>query len=272
MLLESIFMIRGGSFGQDFGEKLIFSIIGILICIYDYKTKNRRKDYFWVFITGTVIWASAEFILQITGMRIFQEKYLFGINITNMLWLTLLLQGMSEGAFVAVFGLLFGDRVINDDMRKKWLIYFLIVLGLFSMLYIGSGINFNNVDIGNPNIPSRRDMFTLSSIAFLCTLSGIAIFWLIITKSDYTRKRGLYMYLFMVLFIAWWTFLEWITGQRWIEMGTINPDDTYSNLHRAPPLIEFGALAFDVLVEVSLIYVPFLAFPNWLGLIKQNEA
>ena len=55
MIFESIFMIRGGSFGEDFGRKLIMSIIGLLICVYDWKTNDKRKDYFWVFIVGTII-------------------------------------------------------------------------------------------------------------------------------------------------------------------------------------------------------------------------
>lgn len=101
----------------------------------------------------------------------------------------------------------------------------------------------------------------------MCT---IAIVWYVTTDSE-ARKRGLMMYVMMVIFIAWWTFLEWLTGQRWIEVGVVNSDGTYSNLRRAPPLIEFGALAFDFVIEVSLIYVPFLAIPYWLKLIKNNK-
>ena len=45
MIFESIFMIRGVDFGQDFGRKLIFSIIAILMCCYDWKTNEKRKDF-----------------------------------------------------------------------------------------------------------------------------------------------------------------------------------------------------------------------------------
>ena len=46
MLFEEVYMIRGGAFGFDFGYKLILSIITILICIYDWKTNDKRLDYF----------------------------------------------------------------------------------------------------------------------------------------------------------------------------------------------------------------------------------
>ena len=78
------------------------------------------------------------------------------------------------------------------------------------------------------------------------------------------------MYFIMAIFIGFWTLSEWLVGQRWIEVGTII-NGSYSNLRRAEPLIEFLALAYDSMVEVSLIYVPFIAIPYWLKLIKPME-
>ena len=271
MIFESIFMIRGVDFGQDFGRKLIFSIIAILMCCYDWKTNEKRKDYFWVFLSASICWSLVELALQLGGTRVLHEKYLFFINITNMPWLTIPLQGMSEAGFVVVLGILFGDRILNEETRKKWIIIFCICLSMFILLFVPYGIGYDSVNAGDPNIPSRRDMFTLSSIIFIIILSGFAIIWLITNDSEYVRKRGIYMYIIMISFVAWWTFLGWITGERWIEVGTVNSDGTYSNLRRAPPLIEFGALAYDILVEVSLIYIPFLAIPYLLGLIKSEE-
>ncbi|MGV9173726.1 MAG: hypothetical protein ACOC44_17055 [Promethearchaeia archaeon] len=84
-------------------------------------------------------------------------------------------------------------------------------------------------------------------------------------------RMGFGVSFIMASFIAWWNLLEWLTGQRWIEMGMINPDGTYSNLVRAPPLIEFLAIAYDTVIEVSLIYIPFLAIPYWFNLINAGE-
>ncbi|MFO8018071.1 MAG: 4Fe-4S binding protein [Promethearchaeia archaeon] len=266
MLFESVIMVRTGRFGADFGHKLIMSLIGLGICIYDWKV-NDRKDYFWVFLVGTLIWTLAEVWLQVVGTRILQDPDLFGLDVTDALWLTAPLQGMSEAGFVAAIGMVFGDRLLNKETRKNGIISFVIVLLFLMLSYIEYGIAFQDVPVGNPSIPSRRDMFPFSANLFVLLLSSIAISWLI-TMNSKGRKRGLSMYLIMVSFIAWWTLLEFLTGQRFIEIGTLNPDGTFSNLRRAPPLIEFAANAYCVLVEVSLIYVPFLGIPYWLGLIK----
>ncbi|MBD3212853.1 MAG: hypothetical protein GF311_09615 [Candidatus Lokiarchaeota archaeon] len=267
MLLESIFMIRGGSFGEDFGSKFIMAIIALILCLYDYKTNDQRKDYIWVFLVGTIIWSAAELALQLGGTRALQEKSFFGIDVTNTLWLTIPLQGMSEGAFVAVLGVFVGDRLLNKDKRKEGIIVLVIFVAWVSRTLL-MGINFNNINAGDLSIPSRREMFPLTANIFIAIMSAIAILWLITTDPE-SRKRGLMMYIIMTGFIAWWTFTEWLTGQRWIEVGTINADGSYSNLRRAPPLIEFGALAYDFLIEVSLIYVPFLSIPYWFKLIKK---
>ena len=273
MLFESILMIRGGFFGYEFGLKLIIAIFAVFLCYYDWRTNNRRLDYFWVFLTGTIIWSIAELLLQLLGTRVLQEKYLFGIDITNYLWLTIPLQAMSEGAFVAVFGVFVGDRLMLEEKRKEGLSILIAYISvryiIFYIVLFSMGYNYANVKIGDPNIPSRRDMFTLGSIIFLSILIAPGIYWFI--KTDQTsRKRGLYMFYVMIFTITIWTILEWLTGQRWIEIGIHNPDGTYSNLQRAPPLIEFLALAYDVIVEIVLAYVPFLAIPYLLGLIKSE--
>ena len=271
MIFETVFMIRGGDFGQDFGQKLIFSIIPILICFYDWKTNDKRKDYFWVFLIASVFWALTELAIQLLGTRVLQQKFFFGINITNVLWLTIPLQGMQEAGFVAVIGMLFGDRILNKETRKKWIMIFGIFLLIYLPLYLPYGINFNNVNVGDLSIPSRRDMFTLMSVMFILIMSGFAFIWIITRKSVEVRKRGLFMWLMMALFIAWWEFLSWITGERWIEVGIVNLDGSYSNLLRAPALIEFFVLVYNVVIETSLIYVPFLALPYLSGLIKNGE-
>ena len=135
--------------------------------------------------------------------------------------------------------------------------------------YLRYGINFDSVPVGELSIPSRRDMKSLPATIAILIMSGIAIAWLILTDPE-TRRRGLAMYLVMAGFIAWWTLMEWLAGQRWIEVGTIM-DGTYTNLRRADPIIEFLALAYDYMVEVSLIYVPFLTIPHVLGLIKPED-
>jgi hypothetical protein len=209
--------------------------------------------------------------LQVLGGRVFQEKYLFGINITSWLWLTIPLQAMSEAAFVAVFGIFIGDRMLKEEKRKEGLfillIYILVRYIIFYAVLWSMGFSYLNVKVGDPDIPSRRDMFTIGSIIFLSILIAPAIYWYLKTD-EMPRKRGIYMFSIMLMITTIWTVLEWLTGQRWIEIGTQNPDGTYLNLRRAPPLIEFLALTYDVVIEIVLAYVPFLAIPYLLGLIK----
>jgi len=87
MIFESIFMIRGGAFGFDFGYKLIVSIITILICFYDWKTNDKRLDYFWVFITGTLIFIMAEIGMQFSGTRVLISQLGFGLQYLYRLYL-----------------------------------------------------------------------------------------------------------------------------------------------------------------------------------------
>lgn len=271
MFFESIFMIRGGAFGEDFTGKLIWSIIALIACFYDWKMKGKRLDYFWVFLIGTLIWSTTELILQLIGTRVMQRKFLFGFEITSWLWLTIPLQGISEGALPALIALFFGDRIMNEETRKRWIIIFIIFMVLAQLpsgIYF-YGIHFNDVNVGG-DVPSRRNMFTLMAIIYLSILIAPAIYWIITTDSE-PRKRGIYMFILLLINTIYWTFWQCITGQRWIEVGIVNADGTFSNLRRAPPLIEFTALAYDVVIEIVLAYMPFLAIPYLLKLIKSEE-
>ena len=67
-----------------------------------------------------------------------------------------------------------------------------------------------------------------------------------------------------------WISFNVFAGQKWIEIGTANPDGTYSNLRRAPLLIEILVIMYDIVFEIALIFLPFLAIPYMLGLIKQE--
>lgn len=273
MLFESIFMIRGGFFGYDFSIKLIITLFAISLCYYDWRKNEKRLDYFWVFLIGTLIWSLAEFLLQLVGIRELQEKYLFGINITSWFWLTIPLQGMSEGAFVAVLSLFVGDRVLNKEKRKEGLFVFLgyiiIRYGITYSILFSIGYNFLDVNVGDLDVPSRRDIFTIPSVIYLAVFITPFIYWFIRTNKQ-SRKRANFMFSIMFINISLWTILEWLTGQRWIEVGIKTSEGTYLYLTRAPPLIEVLALAYDVIIEIVLMYMPFLAIPYLLGLIKSE--
>jgi len=211
MLFENIFMIRGGFFGYDFGFKLIVSIIAILACFYDWKTNDKRLDYFWVFLIGTLLFVIVEVLMQFSGIRALREKYLFGLNITIWYWLTIPLQAISEGAFIAVIGVFFGDRIMNEETRKKWIV--VLILGIVlrfiipTIVLVSMGFNYANVNVGDPNIPSRRNIFAIGTLITLSIFGTIAILWLIRTDSE-TRKRGLFLILVALIVSIFWTLGE----------------------------------------------------------------
>jgi len=249
-------MIRGSDFGTNFEVKLFMSIAAILICIYDWK-KKERLDYFFVFITGTIIWSTVELVLQLSGTRIIPHKMMFGIPIP--LFLSIPLQGISEGSAVAIYGLFGADNIIDEETRTQALIIFAVLMGgLFTYWIYTSHAIFPYVGLF---VPSRRDMFTVASIIFLGIMMAIDTYFFIKAKPE-PRKRAFYLAIVMITFATTWTLAEWIAGGRWIEVGS------YPFLSRAPPFIEFSALAWDVIVEISLAYVPYLAIPYMLNLIE----
>ncbi len=266
--MADIYMIRGGFFGWEFTHKLLYIIFGLILCIYDWK-KNKRKDYFWVFIFGTILYLGSEIMLFLFGGRVMQEKFLFGINITSMHWLTIPLLAVADVVMLAVIALFFADRLRNSETRKKWGILFVIWVICrdiipYVILY-GLGYNFATISEGNPLIPSRRNMIEMGTLIALSIMVAIALIWLFKTDKK-SRKRGLYMIGVMLILMTAWTFGEWFSGQRWIEIGSEGGPWTL-----APPLLQFGMLLYDIVIEMGLFTLCFLAVPSLLKLIKKQE-
>ena len=257
MIFESIYMIRGGSFGLNWNLKLLITIITIITVIYDWK-KNDRLDYLWIFLFGTIIWSFVELFLQAAEIRIMPEKFLFGIEIP--LLISIPLQGISEGSALAVLGTFAADRIQIKETRKLTIISFVIFLCCLAFVSLRGQVQLPFVGIF---VPSRRKLFTISSLVFLTSMVAIDIIFFI--KADHKpRKRAFYLLIVMLTFATIWTVSEWLAGTRWIETGS------FPFYNRAPPLIEFGGLAFDVIIEIVLAYVTFLAIPYMLNLIESD--
>jgi len=261
--MVEIYMIRGGFFGWEFTIKLLYVIFGLILCIYDWK-KNNRKDYFWVLIFGTILYIGSEIMLFLFGGRVMQEKFLFGVNITSMHWLTIPLMAVADVVIVAIIALFFADRLRNSETRKKWGIIFILWLicrdVIPYVILFGLGYNFATIPIGDPLIPSRRNMTEIGTLIALSTLVAIGLIWLFRTDKK-SRKRGFYMIGVTIIYMAAWTIGEWFAGQRWIEIGP----------ELAPPLLQFGMLLYDIVIEMGLFTLCFLAIPSLLKLIKKQE-
>jgi len=194
-MTDGIFIIRGGFFGWECIHKLLYVIFGLILCIYDWK-KNKRKDYFLVFIFGTMLYIGSEIMLFFFGGRVMQEKILFGMDITSMPWLWIPLLAVGDVVMLAVIALFFADRLRNSETRKKWGILFIIWVVCRDVLpYVilfGLGYRFDTIFINNPLIYSRRNMIEMGTLIALSIMVGITIIWLIKTDKK-SRKRGLYM-------------------------------------------------------------------------------
>jgi len=274
MVFESVFLIRGGSFGDDWGMKLVIALIAIGACIYDYWKNNKRLDYFLVFLTGTIVWSIVELLLQLWGGRVVSEKIFFGINVSNLLWFTIPIQAMCEAGAIGVLGVFFCDRIFLDKKtRNSNIILYILILAIVTTSFLSTGFlngtNFTNVDVGGI-VPSRRQMWDILGLIATVIIIAPTIYWLATTDTK-SRKRGLYMILVMLIWAIVWNIGQWIIGERWIEVGILNPDGSYSNLRRAAPLLEFLAMTYDTVFEITLVYSPFLAIPYLLGLIKSGK-
>lgn len=281
MLFENVYMIRGGAgvgpFNTDFNIKFIFALITFLIVLYDWKKQNSL-DYFWVALFGMLIWSLAEAVLQLGGYRDFQQNYLFGIPLP--LFISIPFQGLVEGGFIAVTCLYLGDRMRRKETRPLAIIIFGVLMGL---LFIGAFVN----GIQTPNyggeVPSRRNMTAPIPLIFLgiLTYANIAFFiihprpewegkrlgtYLKIKPTREDRRRGYYLFLLMTIFGAVWTVGEFLAGTRWIEVGV------EGNTSHAPPIIEFLALTFDIVIEITVAYIPFYTLPLGLKLIKSENS
>ena len=76
-------------------------------------------------------------------------------------------------------------------------------------------------------------------------------------------RGGLAMAAVMLLFATLWTIAQVAAGGRWVEVGTAT-----GGYAAAAPLVSFAGLAFDVVVEIVIAYVPFLALAVGLGLMR----
>jgi len=267
-MADGIYIIRGGFFGWEFTLKLVYVVLGLVLCIYDWK-KNNRKDYFWVLIFGTLLYLGSETMLFFFGGRVMQDKLLFGLDITNMTWLWIPLLSIGDVVVLAVIALFFADRLRNSETRKKWGIFFIIWLFcrdiLPYLILVGLGSTFATISINDTFIPSRRNMIEIGTLTALPITIIIAVVWLIRTNKE-SRKRGLYMFGVMLILMTVWTFGEWLAGQRWIEVG---PEEGPWTL--AHPPIQIGMLLYDIVVEMGLFTLSFLAIPSLLKLIKKQE-
>ena len=71
----------------------------------------------------------------------------------------------------------------------------------------------------------------------------------------------------LLIFATLWTLVEISVNTRWIEYGIADPLDVI----RAPIIIELLAFIWDILIEIIAAYLPYLAIPYLLNIIKTDK-
>ena len=66
---------------------------------------------------------------------------------------------------------------------------------------------------------------------------------------------------------AVWTVAQVIAGGRWVEVGS---ESAGGPLQHAGPALTAAILGFDVVFEIAVVYLPFLAIPILLRLIRER--
>ncbi len=263
----SFFIIRGGYFGFEFTIKIFWILLALTACIYDWK-KNKRKDYFWVFLVGSLFYIGAEVGMYLSGARVFTDRFIFGLDVTSLVWLTIPIQAIADVPALVVICLFIGDRLLNKDTRKNGLILAALYVGLknvvITVVLVSLGYNYNNISVGDPTIYSRRDIFDLVTIFSITGLFVITLVWFILTNKE-ARKRTLYLFAMIVVFMILWTVGEWLAGQRWIEVAS---GMTYV---KPSGIAEFGILAYDIVFEMGIFGISFLSIPYLVRLIKTKK-
>jgi hypothetical protein len=262
MVFETIYMIRMGEFGSDFFAKLLISIFAIVI-VYFYYNRTKRLDYLYFFVVGTAIWTFVESFVQLTGVREMSTNYLLGIEIPVLV--ASLLRGISEGAFVIILAVAISDLLMNRKYRKIGIAVLLIASLLIVLSTSTGALPFK--DVGG-DVDSRRDLFYLPGVVFMVGATLFDLVWLRWFADKEARKRALYCILVMIVVAGIWTAAQFFFNNRWVEVGANGV------FERAPPLIEFFSLSYDVVIEIAMMYLPFIAIPyifGWIRPLNKNK-
>jgi hypothetical protein len=243
-------MIRNGDFGDNFETKLYMTLVALLVCMLD-MLRNKRKDYLAVFITGTLIWGATEYILQLSGMRKFDVVSLYNNELP--LWTTALLRGTSEGATIALIGLVFGDLIIAKSRKTQilgWVTFLIFTLGIMRLVLAQTQ---EIRPIGGAVI-SRREMFSFIAVFYM--IAFVVFDMVAYIKADAPlRKRAAAMTIILVIFASIWTLSEFFSLTRWIEV------ESNGGYALAPGYLTFLAFLYDIIVEIALCYLSFLFLP-----------
>jgi hypothetical protein len=255
----AIYMIRNGLFGHDSERKLILALIGFSVCIL-FIIFSQKNDYLYVYITGVCIWSIFELMITALGIRSSVEATIFGLDLHWVL--AGIIRGSSEGAVVAIVGIIFGDYIPDRSHTKTALPAAILLLAYFVPRTLINGLP--NKNIGGA-VLSRREVFAWPSVLFFLFFAILVATWYISQKDSQIKKRAQKMFISTCVFSSIWSIAQYVANTRWIEVKT------NTTFIQASPVVEFFVFSWDILFEISLCYVAFLVIPSLFNLITTES-
>lgn len=199
-------------------------------------------------------------MITILGIRSSVEPSIFGIELH---WLLAgIIRGSSEGAVVAIVGIIFGDYISSRNHIKIALPAAILILAYFVSRTLINGLP--SKEIGGA-VLSRREIFAWPSVLFFLFFTFLVMIWYVSQKDPQIKKRARNMFISTVVFSSIWSVAQYVANTRWIEVKT------NTTFIQAPPVVEFLAFTWDIIFEISLCYMAFLVIPVMLNLIKNPQ-
>jgi hypothetical protein len=249
---NSVFVVRAFRSGTSFAPQLALAVAAIVLAAWD-SAARRRWDCPCVLLFGAATWTAVELTLHAAGMRVMPLRTLFGERLP--LSATVLLQGIAEGGAIAAIGLFLGDRLL--DRTTRWM----AALGLAALCALVVLLAASSGDAGR-EVTSRRNLLAIPSILFCGCLLALDV--LFVVRWPTWRPRAAAMFSVLVVLGTVWTIRTFAAGGRWIEL-----EGTVPNVfERAGSLGQVCGLGYDIVVEIAVAYVAFLALPAMCGWIS----
>ena len=219
---KNYYILRFSSFARSGNIKLLYTFFTLLLCVNNY-------EYLLLYLISSVIWGAIEMFLQIIGVRKISSMFLTWNNkeYTIIKPFNYLLQGSMEAGFIVIFGIYFCDN-------SKYLIQSLLLIFLHTLF-----LSYNqNISV----IHSKRLINKEFALLFLSLITIIDLIY-IYTHNDY---RSLNILINMILVGTAWTIPHVLMKTRQVITDT--------NINS---LEIFIILAFDVIIEIGFMYIPF---------------
>jgi len=219
---KNYYILRFSSFARSGNIKLLYTFITLFLCLNNY-------EYYLLYLISSISWGAIEMFLQVIGVRKISSMFLTWNNkeYTIIKPFNYLLQGSMEAGFIIIFGIYFCDNPEYLNISLLLIFFHTLILSY-------------NQDISE--IHSKRLINKEFALLFLSLITIIDIIY-IYTFRDFRSIKILFN---MILVGTFWTLPHVIMKTRRVIT------DTNINF-----LEIFIILAFDVIIEIGFMYIPF---------------